>query len=98
MATPPKSPDNTTTPPKPPGGPQASSAKHPIAIVDFGKAQSRARVKRLRKGKGKLVARVEGIVEELMANPAMAEAGPHPVVVIVLREKPDGILGAIPGM
>ena len=93
MATPPKSPDSMTTPPKSPD--PGKSAKHHIAIVDFGKPQSRQRIKRLRKGKGKLVARVEGIVDELMGNPAIAGAAQQPVVVIVLREKPDGILSQL---
>jgi hypothetical protein len=60
-------------------------AKRSIAIVDFGKAQSRQQIKRLRKGEGKLVSRVESMVDELLELPSMSQGDP-PVIVIVVRE------------
>jgi hypothetical protein len=63
------------------------AAKRPIAVVDFGKPQSRQRIKRLRKGKGKLLSRVESIVDELLESPAIAKTDQPPVIVIVLREQ-----------
>jgi hypothetical protein len=95
MATPPKSSDSTTPPTTPGPQPPDKSPRRPITVIDFGKPQSRQRIKRLRKGKGKLIARVESIVDELVANKAMADTASQAVVVIVVREKADNILSQI---
>jgi hypothetical protein len=56
-----------------------------LLVVDFGKRQSEKRVKQLRKGRGKLVGRVDQIVAELVEAGAIdRDAQP---VVIVVREK-----------
>jgi hypothetical protein len=61
------------------------SDKNPIVIVDFGKRQARKQTKRLRRGEGKLMTRVEGIVNDLVtAGTVKSTAQP---VVIVVREK-----------
>jgi hypothetical protein len=60
---------------------------HQLVIVDLGRRQSAKRVKRLRKGRGKLVGRVDKIVADLVAAGTL-EAGVQPVVIVV-REKPD---------
>ena len=90
MATPPKAGDH----PQPPS-PTGRSGKRPIAIVDFGKAQSRQRIKRLRKGRGKLVSRVENIVDELLESQTVSKTDP-PVIVIVMRERAVESFGSFP--
>jgi hypothetical protein len=61
------------------------SDKAQIVVVDFGKRQTRKQIKRLRRGQGKLVNRVEGIVNDLVtAGTVKSTAQP---VVIVVREK-----------
>jgi Family of unknown function (DUF6200) len=90
MATPPKAGEQPR-----PQSPTGRSTKRPIAIVDFGKAQSRQRIKRLRKGRGKLVSRVENIVDELLDSPSVSKTDP-PVIVIVMRERAGDSFGAFP--
>jgi Family of unknown function (DUF6200) len=90
MATPPKGGEQS----QPQSG-TARSTKRPIAIVDFGKAQSRGRIKNLRKGRGKLVSRVENIVDELLESPSIGKADP-PVIVIVVREQASDSFGPFP--
>jgi len=60
---------------------------HQLVVVDFGGRQSAKRVKKLRKGRGKLVGRVDQIVSELIEAGTL-KAGVQPVVIVV-REKPD---------
>jgi hypothetical protein len=75
--------------------PEAGRAtKRPIAIVDFGKAQSRQKIKRLRKGDGKLVSRIESIVGEFLESPSISKGDP-PVIVIIVREKGSTSLGSM---
>jgi len=70
--------------------PEAGRAtRRPIAIVDFGTAQSRQKIKRLRKGQGKLLSRVEGIVDEFLESSSISKGDP-PVIVIIVREKAGG--------
>lgn len=64
-----------------------ASAGHQMVVVDFGGRQSPKRVKKLRKGRGKLIGRVDTIVAELVEAGTL-KAGVQPVVIIV-REKPD---------
>jgi hypothetical protein len=58
-----------------------------LIIVDLGRRQSAKRVKKLRKGRGKLVGRVDQIVADLVEAGTL-KAGVQPVVIVV-REKPD---------
>jgi hypothetical protein len=65
---------------------KGSSKSSQIVIVDLEEAQSADRVKQLRKGKGKLMTRVERIVSDLIeAGTVKGTAQP---VVIVVREIP----------
>lgn len=60
------------------------AGKSQIVVVDLGEAQSTREVRRLRKGKGKLMTHVERIVSDLVeAGTVKSSAQP---VVIVVRE------------
>jgi DNA-binding TFAR19-related protein (PDSD5 family) len=62
------------------------ASKSQIVVVDLDEPQSSLRVKRLRKGRGKLMTRVERIVSDLVeAGTIKSTAQP---VVIVVREIP----------
>jgi hypothetical protein len=61
------------------------SDKNSIVVVDFGKRQTRKQIKGLRRGEGKLLTRVEGIVNDLVAAGTVKSTA-HPVVIVV-REK-----------
>ena len=60
--------------------------KSQIVVVDLDEPQSSARVKQLRKGKGKLFNRVERILNDLVADGTVKSTA-HPVVIVV-REIP----------
>ncbi|MCC6776903.1 MAG: hypothetical protein IT537_09750 [Hyphomicrobiales bacterium] len=65
---------------------KAPKSSSPIVIVDLEDPQTSQRVKQLRKGKGKLLTKVERIVSDLVeAGTVKATAQP---VVIVVREIP----------
>ncbi len=64
---------------------QETTSKPELVVVELGKRHSRKQIKRLRKGQGKLVGRVEDIVDEL-TQAGTVKAGAQPVVIIV-REK-----------
>src|SRR5262249_1048673 len=64
--------------------PVEKSDKPQIVVVDLGKRQTAKQVRRLRRGRGKLMARVEGIVNDVVtAGTVKASAQP---IVIVVRE------------
>jgi hypothetical protein len=58
-----------------------------LIVVDLGEPQSSARIRRLRKGKGRLFNHVEHIVDDLV-NAGTIKSNAQPVVVIV-RELPS---------
>ena len=63
---------------------QDRTSKSELVVVDLGEAQSTREVRRLRKGRGKLMNRVERIVDDLVdAGTIKSTAQP---VVIVVRE------------
>ena len=66
---------------------QKEPGKPQTVIVDFNEPQPSVLVKRLRKGKGKLMTRVERIVGELVADGTVKSTAQP--VVIVLREIPS---------
>lgn len=67
--------------------PGREAGKSQIVVVDLTEAQPAQQVKRLRKGRGKLVTRVERIVSDLVeAGTVKSTAQP---VVIVVRELPS---------
>jgi hypothetical protein len=79
---------NPTNPAEPPErSTRAKTDKVEIVVVDFGKAQRKKQVRRLRQGRGKLMARVESLVGELVeAGTVSASMKP---VVIVVRERAE---------
>jgi hypothetical protein len=56
-----------------------------FVIVDFGKPQSSKKIKRLRKGTGKLMGRIETIVTELV-DAGTIKSNSQPVVIVVREE------------
>src|SRR4051794_7697741 len=62
-----------------------TTGKPELVMVELDRRQSRKQIKRLRKGRGKLVGRIEDIVDEL-TRAGTVKAGAQPVVVVV-REK-----------
>jgi len=62
-----------------------ATGKPPLVLVDLSKPQSPIQVKRLRKGRGPLVKRIDEIVEELVQSGTL-KADVQPVVIVV-REK-----------
>ena len=58
-----------------------------LLVVDLGKRQSPKQLKRLRKGRGKLVGRIDQIVPDLV-EAGTVKAGAHPIVIVV-RERMD---------
>lgn len=76
----------------------ASPASTPVVaehdapiILDLG-SKSRKQIRRLRKGRGKLMDRVNNVVEELKTNGNIS-ATAQPIIVVVKQRKDDGILG-----
>jgi hypothetical protein len=63
------------------------AGKPQIVVVDLAELQSSRDVKRLRKGRGKLMTRVERIVNDL-AEAGTVKASAQPVVIVV-REVPS---------
>ncbi len=57
-------------------------------IIDLGK-KKRSQVRKLRKGRGKLVARVNELVADLHNNGTVASKG-QPVIVVVREKKKRG--------
>ncbi|MGE0708955.1 MAG: hypothetical protein AB7N76_23650 [Planctomycetota bacterium] len=72
---------DTTTAPE-----TTQTAAPPAIVLDFGK-KSRKAVKRLRKGKGKLVDKVEAAVQNLRAAGSIAPDAQ--TVIVVVREKDE---------
>jgi hypothetical protein len=66
----------------------SAQADTSLLVIDLDKRQSRKKVKELRKGRGKLFKRVEGIVADLVADGTI-KAGSQPVVIIVREEVPS---------
>ena len=58
-----------------------------LLVVDLGKRQSPKRLKQLRKGRGKLVGRIDQIVADLV-EAGTVKAGAQPIVIVV-RERMD---------
>ena len=58
-----------------------------LLVVDLGKRQSPKQLKRLRKGRGELVGRIDQIVNDLV-EAGTVKAGAQPIVIVV-RERMD---------
>ena len=65
---------------------QRDPARPQLVLVELGKRQTPKRIRRLRKGRGKLLQRIDGIVDELF-QAGTIKANSQPVVIVV-REKP----------
>jgi len=65
--------------------PATDESNHPTVFVDLGK-QKRKRVKKLRKGKGPLMGKVEDVIEELR-NSGTLTGDAQPVVIVVRQKK-----------
>jgi Family of unknown function (DUF6200) len=63
---------------------QNAHAISPLVVVDLGK-QKRGRIKKLRKGDGPLMERVQGVIDELRVGGTVGDNAQ--AVVIVVREK-----------
>jgi Family of unknown function (DUF6200) len=66
---------------------QDATSKPGLVMVELDRPQSRKQISRLRKGRGKLVGRIEDIVDELTRD-GTVKAGAQPVVIVV-RERPQ---------
>jgi hypothetical protein len=66
---------------------QRDPARPELVIVDLGKRQRPKQVRRLRKGRGKLVRRIDAIVDELIQS-GTVKANAQPVVIVVREEPP----------
>jgi Family of unknown function (DUF6200) len=77
----------STAEPREPRGQREQDAmsKPELVMVELDKRQSRKQIRRLRKGQGKLVGRIEDMVDEL-TRAGTVKAGAQPVVIVV-REK-----------
>ena len=64
-----------------------ASKSQQLLVVDLGKRQSPKQVKRLRKGGGKQVGRIDQIVADLV-EAGTVKAGAQPIVIVV-RERMD---------
>ena len=62
---------------------------HKISIVDLGE-HSRGRVRKLRKGQGRLMRKVEETIQAL-GDGGVVNADGSNVVVVVVREEPRGV-------
>ncbi len=71
--------------------PPSAEAAGVVCVVDLGE-QSRRRVKRLRRGKGRLMDKVERVIEDLEEE-GVLKAGAQTVVVVVREEPSLGGLG-----
>ncbi len=57
-----------------------------VCVVDLGE-HSRKRIKRLRRGRGRLMSKVEGVIEDLQEEGVLASGAQ--TVVVVVREEPS---------
>lgn len=64
----------------------STAGKSGIVVVDIGKKQKRKAIRRLRRGEGRLMERVESVVQEIQENMG-AEKNVQPIVLIVERKK-----------
>src|SRR5262245_49308874 len=63
------------------------AAKPQLVLVELGKRQSPKQIRKLRKGRGKLMRRIHTIVEELTAAGTVSGKA-QPVVIVVREEMP----------
>ena len=66
---------------------EPAPAKSQLLVVDLGKAQSRKRIKQLRRGEGKLMGKIDDILGELVQAGTL-DRNAQPVVIVVREENP----------
>jgi hypothetical protein len=69
------------------------ASKSQIVIVDLDEAQSPQQVRRLRKGRGKLMTRVERIVNDLIESGTVKSTAQPVVIVVRESSSPFSFLG-----
>jgi len=90
--------DTTAAPPPQQAGRKAKSAapangdSAQMMVLDFGKRSGR-KIKRLRKGKGPLMARLTETIDEFVRSDMIPPAAPVVVVVVKKRKKSRGLFG-----
>lgn len=62
-----------------------AAANDSVVVVDLGKKYKRKHIRRLRKGRGKLMGKVQGLVADLRDD--MPNNNVQPVVVVVRQKK-----------
>jgi hypothetical protein len=72
---------------------EKKSAKSQLVVVELAKARSTEQVRRLRKGRGRLVEDIEDAVEQLIKSGTIKAE--NPPVVIVVREAAVPLLWAL---
>jgi hypothetical protein len=77
----------TTTAQKAAPASEGAPAKAQLLVIDLGKAQSRKRIKQLRRGEGKLMGKIDGILGELV-QAGTIDRKAQPVVIVVRQESP----------
>lgn len=61
---------------------ETQSEKPRLVVVELAKRRTTEQIRRLRKGRGKLVADIEGALEELVSSGTISDAA-QPVVIVV---------------
>ena len=64
---------------------QEKASKTEIVVVDLGQPQPSQQVRNLRKGRGKLMTRIERIVDDLI-DAGTVKSTAHPVVIVVREQ------------
>ncbi|HKR64419.1 MAG TPA: hypothetical protein VJZ00_11870, partial [Thermoanaerobaculia bacterium] len=61
---------------------------HPMLVVDIRRRQKRRQIRKLRRGCGKLAAKVQDMIDEFHENGVLKDTGNGaPTVVVVVRER-----------
>jgi hypothetical protein len=61
---------------------------HPMLVVDIRRRQRRKQIRKLRKGRGRLAAKVQDMIDEFHENGALQDTGNGtPTIVVVVRER-----------
>lgn len=80
----------TTTAPGAPA-PDLTAEKDAPIILDLGK-KSRKQIRRLRKGRGKLMDRVASVIDELKADGSIKDSA-QPVIIVIRQRAKTGLFG-----
>ena len=67
------------------------SDKKSVVVIDIGKKYRRKHVRRLRKGRGRLMRKLEGLLEDLREDKSLGD-NIKPIVVVVKQKRRKGRL------